>query len=438
MKRNEAKPWSVGNRPHKYFLQNYRLGTMFLIFAPNQTLNTMNAKILHNLKHAVIVLLISTLAVSCSSLTKLYNSGQYDEVIHRTMKRLEHDPSKEKFIKYLEAAYDKEYYRDMDHITFMKKEGNPANNLAIYQTYQAIRNRHEMVKPLIPLHYPSKHRDAEFKDVSDEDLIAAKNTAADYLYADAQKLMTNKNISDARKAYDELITIKSFFNNYKDVDAQINKAHALGMTNVIFRMANGSAQILPGNFEYQLQQIDIGELNTLWLNYMSHIDTTLYYQYSIVANLKYINVSPELVSPNIYTDSKTIPDGFEYQLDLKGNVMKDSLGNDIKKPKFKTITCTVTETIQKKTASISGSVDYYDNRTGTLKKSIPVQADAQFLHTYAVANGDMNALTDASKEKIKSLPVPFPPTMDMLSQCGEHLKPLVKQAIWDNKYLIAN
>ncbi|TSA49285.1 MAG: hypothetical protein D4R43_04085 [Sphingobacteriales bacterium] len=424
---------------------------MFLIFAPNQTLNTMNAKNLHNLKQAPVVGLLTnnkmknififflcTIVAGCSSLTKLYNSGQYDEVIHRTMKRLEHDPSKEKYIKYLEAAYDKEYYRDMDHITFLQKEGNPANDLAIYQGFQAIRNRHEMVKPLLPLVYPSKHRNAEFKDVSDEDLIAAKNTAADYLYADAQKLMKNKNISDARKAYDELNIIKGFFNNYKDVDAQINKAHALGMTNVIFRMANGSAQILPANFENQLDQIDIGQLNTLWLNYMNHIDTSLYYQYGIVTNLKFIDVSPEMVSPNIYTDSKTIPDGFEYQLDLHGNVMKDSLGNDIKKPKFKTITCTVTETVQKKSATISGTVDYYDNRTGTLIKSIPVQADAQFLHTYAVANGDMNALTDASKEKIKSLPVPFPPTMDMLTQCGEHLKPLVKQAIWDNKYLIAN
>ena len=54
---------------------------------------------------------------------------------------------------------------------------------------------------------------------------------------------------------------------------------------------------------------------------------------------------------------KDVEDGFTYQLDKKGNVMKDSLGNDIKTKKYKTLQCALIETIQSKACRIDGDIE---------------------------------------------------------------------------------
>ncbi len=384
----------------------------------------------------LVALLFTIMITGCASLNKLYNSGRYDEVMDRSIRKLEHNPGKDKYISYLEKAYAQVYQRDMDHINYLKKEGNPANSYEIYQTYLGIRQHYNWVKPLLPLHHPG--HDAGFQDVSDEDLIAAKNKAAEYLYAHAMQLIQNNNRPDARKAFDELTTLKTFFDPYKDVDHQLAVAHALGVNHVLFKMQNGSQQVLPADFDQELRKIDIAGLNTTWLEYSTQADTGVFCDYYIVANIQNIEVSPEGFTLNHYTDTRQVEDGWEYVLDDHGHVKKDSLGNEIKKPKYRTISCNVTETVQNKKASLSGAVEYYNNRTHTLIRSIPVKADAFFTHSWAVANGDLNALSPASQQKIKSLPVPYPSAMDLLTQAGQNLKPLVKQAVWDNHGLIEN
>ena len=61
--------------------------------------------------------------------------------------------------------------------------------------------------------------------------------------------------------------------------------------------------------------------------------------------------------------------------------------------------------------------------------SFPLQNTINFAHNYAIASGDLNALSDASKQKIKVPPMPFPTELEVLNQNAERLKPMILQII---------
>ena len=121
------------------------------------------------------------------------------------------------------------------------------------------------------------------------------------------------------------------------------------------------------------------------------------YDYYVDLVLQFIDISPDLVSDKDYVEKKTIEDGFTYVLDSKGNVMKDSLGNDIKVKKYKEITCTVIETLQQKDCTIKGNLEIISVNPKQLLKKEPVAATTHFEHLSARAIGDINALKPETK-----------------------------------------
>ena len=124
--------------------------------------------------------------------------------------------------------------------------------------------------------------------------------------------------------------------------------------------------LLPADFETELTKISLTDINTLWSNYdVTEIEGRTY-SYKATLNIKVIDISPEKIKEVHYTDSKQIEDGFTYLLDKNGNVMKDSLGNDIKLPKYTTISCEVIETQQRKSAVVSGTLNILNTETNQL------------------------------------------------------------------------
>lgn len=381
--------------------------------------------------------LISAFIAACSSSAKLMRSGNYDGAIQKSIRKLARKKQNDKEIITLEQAYQKANDRDKERILFLKKEGKPENWDQIFSTYARISQRQQNIKPLLPLHINNQGRDAHFEFINyDEEIIQAKKNATEYFYAHALSLLDRNNQSDARQAYNELLKVKSFTNNYKDLDKELNRAKDLGTSYVLFKMKNTTGVPLPPTFEDELTKISLTELNGEWIQYYTHETKGMNYDYTILVNMKNINVSPEGVKETNFMESKTIPDGFDYVLDSKGNVKKDSLGNDIKIPKTKTITCNVIETYQTKKAIIAGSLDYINNNTGQLIKTDPIASENFFENRSYAAIGDLNALKPETKAKLGNRPVPFPPNFDMLLQAGGVLKDMVKNIINSNKGLI--
>ncbi|MCH8904402.1 MAG: hypothetical protein IIA45_10865 [Bacteroidetes bacterium] len=385
----------------------------------------------------LVFILLLAFVTSCNKAMKSLNSGDYDFAINKSVRKLVKNPHKEKYIVILEQAFARANQRDNERIEFLKKEGVPENWPKVFDTYSRMNSRQSKVRPLTPLYIESEARDAVFVFVNiDDEIIQAKNNAAEFLYANGIKLLERGDRMSAREAYAAFVQVKALFSVYRDVDAKIIEAKFAGTNKVLFDMVNATGIPLPPTFERELTKISLHELNTQWINYYTNYDSTMFYDYTIVVNMLVIDVGPEEVIEKQYTEEKEVEDGVEYVFDANGNVMKDTSGNDITVPKFKTLKAYITETHQKKIARISGSVDYYDNNSRQMLKSIPITADAIFEHHSAKVNGDLNALKPATKKIIKNKRIPFPLDFDLILQAGHTLNPLVKTAVWDNKNLI--
>lgn len=397
----------------------------------------MKNQFIPNTKKIVICFLISAFIISCTSSSKLMKSGNYEGAIRKSVQKLKRKKQNDNEVVILEQAYLKANERDRERITFLKKEGKPDNWDEIFSVYSKMSKRQELIKPLFPLRVTVQNRDAHFDIVNyDDEIIQAKKNATEYFYAHALSLLEKNNKTEARKAYSELLKVKTLSGNYKDVEKELLRAKNIGTSYVIFKMKNTTGVPLPPSFEDELTKISLAELNSEWLSYYTHETNGWEYDYTIVVNMKNINVSPEGIKETRYTETKIIPDGFEYVLDVHGNVKKDSLGNDIKKPKTKTISCDIIETYQSKKAIIAGTLDYINNNSGQLIKTDPIASEKFFEYRSYVAMGDINALKPETKAKLGNRPMPFPPGFDMLLQAGQTLKDMVKSIIYNNRGII--
>ncbi len=370
----------------------------------------------------VLYLLIVLFIASCSA-KKDFVSGRYDLAIQKSVKKLRKKPSNMKHMDILQQAFTIAQQRDLDRIQYLKKEGAPENWDEVFVTYSKIDQRQRLVKTLSQIPMGIKLINV------DDEMITAKKNAAEFLYANSERLLKNNNRTDARKAFYQLQKVKSYFTNYRDVDNLLTQAKHLGTTYVFFKMENVSRILIPQDFERELLKMSLTGLNREWTQYHTTALKDLNYDYQILYKITMIDVSPEMVKETQYTDKMSIEDGWEYVLDSRGNVMKDSLGNDIKVKKYKEITCNVIQTEQRKTARISGVLEFHDLNSRQLLKSDPVTADAIFENIGAVAVGDNRALSAASKEKIKNRPVPFPPTPDLIMMGSNTVKSMISDII---------
>jgi len=381
----------------------------------------------------IISLSILLLIGGCVSSRKQIQRGNYDAALKISVKKLHRKPNKEKEIVNLDRAYKYAMQRDNERINFLRKSGQPDIWEEIFIIYARMKNRQDLVRAL-----PESVLAAigyKFQDF-DNDLLEAKKKAAEFLYAHALKLLEKKDKTSARQAYDELIRVKSYYASFKDVDTYLQKALHLGTTYVLFTMRNNTGIPLPPSFESELQKISLSDLDAKWVRYETKKVDVRNYDYCILLNMRIIDVTPEALKEVHYTETKEVPDGFQYVLDANGNVMKDSLGNDIKIPKTKIISCNVIETQQHKAVTISGTIDFIDlNNTQTIKTD-PIASQFFFDHISAVAQGNIDALKPETKEKLKIRPLPFPPDFDMILRAGDILKDMSRNIISQNRHII--
>lgn len=381
-----------------------------------------------------LLMLIAIIISGCMSSNKLMQKGRYDQAITKAIRKLQKNPEKIKELSVLANAYKLANEADLDRISFLKKSGEPDIWDEIFTYYNSLKLRQEKVK-ILTENILGK---IAFEEVDyDNDIITAKKKAAEYFYVHAQTLLNLKDRENARLAYYELLKVKEYYASYRDTDSLTDMALEQGKSRVLFKILNATTIPLPSDFESVLTKISMTDLNQLWISYDTKEVEGREYDYVILMNIKTIDVSPEYIKEIQYTETKEVQDGYTYQLDSLGNVMHDSLGNDIKTPKYKTIKCLVTETQQKKSAIIGGTLDYLCAETEDLIKSDPVTAETCFDNYFATANGDLDALSDETKKKIGNSFAPFPSNPSMILQAGAVLKEMVKDIVWKYKSLLS-
>jgi hypothetical protein len=384
------------------------------------------------MKRFILIMFVASIALgSCTSSKKYLERQQYDMAIMKSVKKLMRNPTKIKEIDILRRAFQMANQQDKERIAYLKTTGQPDIWDEIFQTYMRMKGRQDRVKAL-PQSVLSSIGYV-FVDYTQETVNAQQN-AAEYYYQKGLSLLKNGDRQSARQAYDMFMNSKRFFTNYKDVPRQLQIAQQMGTANILFEVKNNSGKILPEGFVDEVLKIYLTDIEQLFVRYYTSYDTNITYHYYAKLSIRQVDVSPESVKEIYYSESKEVQDGYDYVLDSNGNVMKDSLGNDIKVPHMETITCNVREIQMHKQAIVSGTLDIFD-WSSMLLKSDPITAETFFDYIYAFADGDESVLKPETRKKLNNPPQGFPNDLMMVFDAATIVKNISKDVITRNSYL---
>lgn len=385
--------------------------------------------------------LTAILFASCQTARKYVESGNYDDAIDLCLSKLRgKEKKKDEYVKFLELAFKKAQSRDLATISALRNENSPSMWERIHDLHLDIRDRQNKVSPLIPLVSKDGYK-ARFEFVDIGKLEAeSRAKAAETLYDRAVALLKNAANGDklaARQAYKCLLDLGArYYRNYRDTGDLMAKARDLGTSFVLLEIKNESGKVLPRDFSDRLLSMSKAELDSEWKEFFFDARPGEQFDYKAVFKIQDISISPERVSERAYIDEKTIEDGWEYVLDQRGNVMKDTAGNDIKKKRYATIRAHVLEVHQTKAARLGGFVEIVDLNRKTLVDSRNLGTEIHFEHFAATFRGDERALSQDSRNCIGSSPMPFPRDEAMLVQAAERLKPGLRNELRGSRAIL--
>ena len=390
----------------------------------------------------LFILLILVTSLSCSSVKKTQedlNSGNYQAAINKSLVKLADNKSKkgnQDYIYLLEDAFKKNSNRELKRIDFLKQEGNPANAEKIYNTYVRLNSIQERITPLLPLQIYDENRNASFQFKKYEtDIINSKTELSAYLYKNASNLLnTAKYKNEYRKAYEDFTYLSELSPNYKDTRDKIEESYQKGLDFVNVKLFNNTDKIIPTDLEEDLLNFNTYGLNDLWTTYHTNPQNNIKYDYDMLLEFTNINISPEHVNEKQIIKEKQIKDGWKYLLDDNGNEVKDSLGNQIKVDKFRTVRCNFYKFTQHKDVQISGNISYVDLKTNQQINSYPLTSGFVFEHIYANYDGDKRALENDLIKFLSARSVHFPSNEQMVYDAGEDLKNNIKNIIRRHKF----
>lgn len=385
------------------------------------------------MKRLLLLTILFALLASCGKkqVEKAINTGNYDAAIQDALKKLESNKDKKRkqdYVLMLGDAYTKVVDRDLNDINHLKKDNNPEQYRQIYETYMDLHQRQEAIKPVLPLQVNGKTVKFKFNDYSNS-IQDYREKTSDYLYDEGLKLLESDDKRIIREAYDTFNYIERINPNYEDTRELMEEAHQRGTNYVVVSIENQTHQIIPQRLEDDLLNFNTYGLNQFWTVYHANPNPEIQYDYAMQLQLKQINISPEQIREREVLREREIVDGWEYQLDRNGNVMKDSLGNDIKVDKIVKVRARLFEVVQTKSSQILGDVVYVDLMSNQVINSFPIDSGFVFENFFATFRGDERALLNEDRDLVRNRRVPFPSSEQMVYDTGEDLKAKLKTII---------
>ncbi len=384
-----------------------------------------------NLKAILAALTIFTfLFTACKSPERLLESGNYDYTIDRSIRKIAGKKKKDPaYVAALEEAFERATKADMRRIETLKREGSGNYWVQVHNVEQGIARRQSKVSPLLPLEDKRGYQ-ATFSFVRiDEMLTESRQNAAEFYYVRGNSFMNAARRGDknaARSAHNILAKTKEYFDNYKDRANLMQEAHRLGIVHVLYTTENRAGTSLPRGFDQEMRSVSVRDFNTFWKTYYSQPVKGIVMDYRVVMSVEEIRAGREEYRERAYVDLKDIKDGYTYVLDNNGNVLKDTLGNDIKVDRIVTISASVLETYQYKNAVVKGRLEYFDARTNEKTYSDVIVAEAIFDNYAATFVGDRRALSSDSRRHIGNSPRPFPTDSQLIMTAARKMRPVIK------------
>lgn len=365
----------------------------------------------------------SLMTHACSSTQRLVEAGSYDTAISKARKKLIGKENKSpKHVKALEEAFRKANERDLARVHVLENSTHPEDWDEIFAIGRRIENRQAMVRPLLPLVDKTGY-EAVFRMVKTEEILyKAKDNAVMAWYELAQEYLNQAEQGDylaARQALEALERIQRYHSNYRDVSQLTRLARDLGTVRVLVKLENEEGHFISPALEQKILDLNLSRLRSEWVEFVDDPASGRIH-FEVILRVHTIRVSPETMEEREKQHSKEIEDGFQYVLDASGNVMRDSLGNDIKVPKIVQVQATILETFQEKMSYIEGGIEFHDMQNNRILHREPISVEAAFRHKAQRFFGDKRALSSNERKIIP--PVSFPPDEEMILMAIDELK----------------
>ena len=382
-----------------------------------------------NHKHIIIVLL--SICFSCSPVKKINEnviSGEYDKAISKTIDQLKRTKNKKKKDQYkliLKDVFSKSVIKSQNKISSLKKDKNPEFYYEIYLEYQKLIDRQNKL-----MNISSNNLKFNFKNY-DNDHIEFRYKTSNYYMELSKSLISKDDRLDYRNAYEYLIIIESINPNYLETRTLINLCLLRGKDHILLNVLNESNSVIYKQLQKDILNINSYDLNSKWKSFHTAKDNYLgKTDFYIDLAFKAFIISPERILEKENTKKKNIKDGYTYQLDNNGNVMSDSLGNDIKIDKIVEISAKTKEFSQSKSAKVIAEVRYYDNKNNLIEK-FPLESEFWFRNIFLEFTGDKRVLNKKDKRLLKGGFLPFPPDDILLFNNSENIKQKLKSIIYN-------
>ncbi|MBL6878217.1 MAG: hypothetical protein ISR04_04430 [Flavobacteriaceae bacterium] len=382
-----------------------------------------------NHKHIIIVLL--SICFSCSPVKKINEnviSGEYDKAISKTIDQLKKTKNKKKKDQYkliLKDVFSKSVIKSQNKISSLKKDKNPEFYYEIYLEYQKLIDKQNKL-----MNISSNNLKFNFKNY-DNDHIEFRYKTSNYYMELSKSLISKDDRLDYRNAYEYLIIIESINPNYLETRTLINLCLLRGKDHILLNVLNESNSVIYKELQKDILNINGYDLNSKWKSFHTAKDNYLgKTDFYIDLAFKAFIISPERILEKENTKKKNINDGYTYQLDNNGNVMSDSLGNDIKIDKIVEISGKTKEYSQSKSAKVIAEVRYYDNKNNLIEK-FPLESEFWFRNIFLEFTGDKRVLNKKDKRLLKGGVLPFPPDDILLFNNSENIKQKLKNIIYN-------
>ena len=383
-----------------------------------------------------LFILISSCGVKQTQ--NLLSSGNYDQAIDNAISNLRTNKDKkgkQDYVYLLEEAFAKAKERDLNTVSLLAKEANPAQLEKIYTTYVLLNSRQEKIKPVLPLQLIKEGRNAIFPfDNYNDQIINSKNALSAYLYANAKKLMGTLDKLNFRKAFDDLEYLNQINPNYKDVLRLMDEAKFKGSDYVSVYTKNETNMIIPVRLQNDLLDFSTYGLNDKWTVYHSNKQKGIAYDYGMVINFRQIYISPEQIKEREFVKERVIKDGVKKLIDANGKEVLDEKGKVVMVDNLITVNASIYEFRQFKSCQITAKIDYINFRSNQLLQSFPLTSEFVFENIYATCKGDKRASDDNYYSYFDRRPVLFPGSEQMVYDTGEDLKAKIKDIITRNRF----
>lgn len=340
---------------------------------------------------------------------KLQNRGQYDASIEASIKVLQRKPANRAAAEVLASAYEQAQDRDARRVEFLLLEEREANWPEILSLYESMNRRQERVRSA-----PGESREGLVFESYAPRIVEARGRSMEFLLREGGRLLGAGSREQAREAAGLFEQALNIFPESREAADGLDSAERAGRTHVLLSFSNESGKILPEASVSELREIPLEQIGSRWAAYHLDADSTTVYDYLVLARLVQVDMSPERMERNTFTETDVI-------IDRRGTVV-DSSGVEREIERRRTVTAEITTLTLTKQARIALVGEIRELASGRLVERWERPLSADFEDRSMVFTGDLEAVPAPWRDLAGKKPREFPSDEQLFAQAVSILK----------------